>query len=184
MRSAPDLLIQYARYHRDRRNIATHFLGIPLIVLALGMLLSQPMGLEPWPALSPAMVLLALVSLWYLRRRPWVLTLSTLGLMAATVALAGWLCMGRPWVAWIGGTIVFAVGWLLQFLGHYYEGKKPAFVDDLVGLLVGPMFVMAEALFIKGWNPALREAIEAQAGPLMIRALGGQKSANKRACPQ
>ncbi|HEY2608686.1 MAG TPA: Mpo1-like protein, partial [Paraburkholderia sp.] len=35
-------LTQYAAYHRDRRNIATHFIGIPLIVLALAVLLSRP----------------------------------------------------------------------------------------------------------------------------------------------
>ena len=33
-RPATELLVQYARYHRDPRNMASHFLGIPLIVLA------------------------------------------------------------------------------------------------------------------------------------------------------
>ena len=33
-RQATDLMAQYAAYHRDRRNIATHFVGIPLIVIA------------------------------------------------------------------------------------------------------------------------------------------------------
>ncbi len=35
MRPIEELLTQYAAYHRDRRNIATHFLGIPLIVFAV-----------------------------------------------------------------------------------------------------------------------------------------------------
>ena len=39
-RSAPELMVQYAHYHRDRRNIVTHLVGIPLIVLSIGMLLS------------------------------------------------------------------------------------------------------------------------------------------------
>jgi uncharacterized membrane protein YGL010W len=39
-RSAPELMVQYAHYHRDRRNILTHLVGIPLIVLSIGMLLS------------------------------------------------------------------------------------------------------------------------------------------------
>ena len=30
-RPALDLMTQYAAYHRDRRNITTHFIGIPLI---------------------------------------------------------------------------------------------------------------------------------------------------------
>ena len=33
MRSLEDQLATYAAYHRDARNIATHFIGIPLIVV-------------------------------------------------------------------------------------------------------------------------------------------------------
>ena len=42
MRTLTQQLTQYAAYHRDRRNIATHFIGIPMIVLALAVLLSRP----------------------------------------------------------------------------------------------------------------------------------------------
>ena len=73
------------------------------------------------------------------------------------------------WLAWGVGS--FVVGWVLQFIGHYYEGRKPAFVDDIVGLLVGPMFVMAEALFALGWGRELHAEIERQAGPTHIRDL-------------
>ena len=41
MGNATDLMAQYAAYHRDRRNIATHFVGIPLIVFAIGVLLAR-----------------------------------------------------------------------------------------------------------------------------------------------
>jgi uncharacterized membrane protein YGL010W len=36
----------------------------------------------------------------------------------------------------LAGTM-FTVGWGFQFLGHYFEGKKPAFVDDKRNLIVG-----------------------------------------------
>ena len=42
MKTLTDQLAQYAAYHRDRRNIATHFIGIPMIVLAVQVLLSRP----------------------------------------------------------------------------------------------------------------------------------------------
>ena len=35
MKSLEQNLTQYAAYHRDRRNIATHFVGIPMIVFAV-----------------------------------------------------------------------------------------------------------------------------------------------------
>src|SRR5256885_12287117 len=37
-----------------------------------------------------------------------------------------------PMGAWLGwGLGIFAVGWVIQFVGHYYEGRKPAFLDDI-----------------------------------------------------
>ena len=39
-RSATELLNQYAEYHRDRRNILTHFVGVPMIVFGVGVLLA------------------------------------------------------------------------------------------------------------------------------------------------
>jgi uncharacterized membrane protein YGL010W len=44
-------------------------------------------------------------------------------------------------------------------------------VDDLVGLLVGPMFVVAEAMFALGWGQALLREIELRVGPTIIRDL-------------
>ena len=41
-RPATTLLKQYAEYHRDRRNIVTHFVSVPMIVLGVLVLLSLP----------------------------------------------------------------------------------------------------------------------------------------------
>jgi uncharacterized membrane protein YGL010W len=60
---------------------------------------------------------------------------------------------------------------VIQFIGHWYEGRKPAFVDDIIGLLVGPMFITAEALFAFGWNRSMLAEIERRAGPTMLRDL-------------
>ena len=52
-----------------------------------------------------------------------------------------------------------------QFIGHYYEGRKPAFVDDITGLIIGPLFVVTEAGFLLGLRPELEAQIEQRAGP-------------------
>jgi uncharacterized membrane protein YGL010W len=65
---------------------------------------------------------------------------------------------------WQAGLGLFFIGWVLQFIGHYFEGRKPAFVDDLVGLLVGPMFVVGEVLMSAGLLQQMRMDIERQAG--------------------
>jgi uncharacterized membrane protein YGL010W len=170
MRNAQALLTQYAAYHRDRRNIATHFIGVPMIVFAVGVLLARP-GFELGGlALTPAWLAFALAALWYLSRGLAV-GLATSGVVGLLMLLAQQVAGGSvgSWLAWGAG--FFAVGWVIQFLGHYYEGRKPAFVDDLIGLLVGPMFVVAEWLFMLGWNKPLMQAIEAEVGPTVIRDL-------------
>ena len=34
-------------------------------------------------------------------------------------------------------TVLFVVGWTFQFVGHYFEGRKPSFVEDRRNLIVG-----------------------------------------------
>ncbi|HET7792319.1 MAG TPA: Mpo1-like protein, partial [Rhizobacter sp.] len=147
MRNATELMVQYAAYHRDRRNIATHFVGIPMIAFGLFVLLSRPTLFELGGlAVNGAWILWALGTLWYLTRGNVVLALATSGANLVLLLLAQTVAGGSTasWLAWGAGS--FFVGWVIQFIGHYYEGRKPAFADDLIGLMVGPMFVTGEAL--------------------------------------
>ncbi|MBV8037869.1 DUF962 domain-containing protein [Roseateles sp.] len=170
-RPALDLMAQYAAYHRDRRNIATHFVGIPLIVFAISVLLARVAFTLGDAPMNAAIVLWAVSSLWYLTRGNLALgaataivngVLTALAMTAAQGSMTSWLVIG------VGS---FAVGWIIQFVGHYYEGRKPAFVDDLVGLLVGPMFVVGEAMFMLGWGRPLLAEIEKRVGPTHLRDL-------------
>jgi hypothetical protein len=53
-RPAIDLLKQYAEYHRDRRNIVTHFVGVPMVVFAIGVFLAGvSFTLGGWPSRRP-----------------------------------------------------------------------------------------------------------------------------------
>ena len=170
MRTLTQQLTQYAAYHRDRRNIATHFVGIPLIVLALAVLLSRPAfapGAPPF-TLSPAWLLFVAATLYYL-----VLDVPLGSMMAVVSALCvafGQWTAAQSTPVWLAtGVALFVTGWVFQFIGHVaYEHRKPAFVDDVIGLLIGPLFVLAEALFGIGWRPALRDAIEREAGPTRV----------------
>jgi uncharacterized membrane protein YGL010W len=38
--------------------------------------------------------------------------------------------------------IVFVVAWIGQFVGHLIEGRKPAFLEDVRSLLVGPAWLL------------------------------------------
>lgn len=170
-RPAFDLLAQYAEYHRDRRNIVTHFFGVPLIVFGVGVLLARPVFTAAGLELTPAWVAAALAALWYLTRGELALGAITAGMVGLLVALGQPLAAAgtASWLAWGIGS--FVVGWIIQFVGHYYEGRKPAFADDLVGLLVGPMFVAMELLALLGLFKPLVARIEGRAGPTVIRDL-------------
>ncbi|SAK69186.1 PF06127 family protein [Caballeronia fortuita] len=164
MRTLTDQLSRYAEYHRDRRNVATHFVGIPLIVLATAALLSRP----AWPVLSgaflltPAWVLFALATLYYL----WLDVPLGIGMGIVSASSAGF----GQWAAshgtsmWLAiGIGMFVIGWIFQFVGHVrYEHRKPAFVDDIVGLLIGPLFVLVELLFGLGLMRDLHDAIRSR----------------------
>ena len=44
--------------------------------------------------------------------------------------------------SWIIYLVVFIITWILQFIGHKIEGKKPSFLKDLQFLLVGPIWLL------------------------------------------
>ena len=159
MKSLVDHLSQYAAYHRDPHNIATHFVGIPLIVIAVATLLSRPQ----WRGISPAVLVMLASAVFYLRLELRLGLLMTL-LLALTVWL-GHALAGLGTAAWLGwGIGLFVVGWVFQFVGHYYEGRKPAFIDDVTGLIVGPLFVVVELGFLLGWREDLRREMALRAG--------------------
>lgn len=168
-RDAVALMVQYAAYHRDRRNLATHLVGIPLIFTAIAMALVLPLGRWSDYGISAAWVLWALTSFWYLTRGAPLLGLSTALVNGLLVGLAHALVAAAPgWglAGWQLALTLFVAGWVLQFIGHAFEGRKPAFVDDLVGLLVGPMFVVGEVLMRLGLLRSLHQTVQAEAGPL------------------
>jgi uncharacterized membrane protein YGL010W len=169
MKTLEQQLSQYAAYHRDRRNIATHFVGIPMIVFGVAALLARPvLAMGGGVALSPALVVTAGAIIFYL-----VLDLRFGIAMTAFMGAAWWTGVhvaARSTSQWLAVSLgLFVAGWVIQFIGHAFEGKKPAFVDDLVGLLVGPLFIVAEAAFALGLRSELGEAIEKDVGPTLIR---------------
>mgnify|MGYP006198799097 CR=1 FL=1 len=157
MKTLTQHLSQYALYHRDERNILTHYLGIPLIVIAIFSLLSIPLFSLGAITLTPTLLLFTATALFYFRldlRFGLVMLLFS----GSCFVIAG-LLAAQTDLIWLGGSAaLFIIGWILQFIGHYFEGKKPAFVDDLIGLFVGPLFIIAELGFKLGLRKQLHRA--------------------------
>jgi uncharacterized membrane protein YGL010W len=168
MKTLVDHLAQYAAYHRDRRNIASHFIGIPMIVLAVAVLLSRPGFQFAGLWLAPA-TLVALASACFYLRLDTRFGLLMSALLALSLWVAAKLALASTGLWLTAGLGLFVVGWIIQFVGHYYEGRKPAFVDDITGLIIGPLFVVAELVFLLGLRKEVEHAVVEIAGPTCIR---------------
>ena len=152
-------LAKYREYHMDRRNVLTHVIGIPLIVLALTTLLARPAMAPLALPVTPALILSAIAAVWYILLDIKIGILMSLFL--AAFCYLGHAIAAVSTLAWLGGGIgLFVVGWAFQLRGHHYEGRKPAFVDDLRSFLVGPLFIVMEGLFALGMLKGLRHDVE------------------------
>jgi uncharacterized membrane protein YGL010W len=172
VKSIEQNLTQYAAYHRDRRNIATHFAGIPMIVFAVIVALQTTwITVGAFEVTIAAIVSLALCA--YYLRLDWMfgvaMALVLLAMCAAASEITARLATGPT----LGlAAAIFVAGWALQFLGHRYEGLKPAFYDDVMQLAIGPLFVCAEVFFLLGARAELRRHIEDRVGPTVARRDG------------
>ena len=151
-------LSQYAAYHLDRKNIYTHFIGIPIIVFSIICLLAAlSFHVAGWQ-MTLAGVVLVFTTLYYLSLDKVFGALMGLIFIAAyPLAIHIAAFDTTTWLSWSIG--LFVVGWIFQFIGHIFEKKKPAFVDDLMGLVIGPLFVLAEFVFLLGFRKDLAQRI-------------------------
>ncbi len=165
MKTLLDQLSNYADYHRSERNITTHLIGVPMIVLALMVLLSRPTWMVNELALSPAVFIVVVLLLYYLRLHI-AMGLIMSALLVSGLFLSAWVATLDDAIWLAAGVGGFLLGWVIQFVGHYFEGRKPAFFDDVMGLAIGPLFVLAEVLFKFGLFSELAQEIENRSGPV------------------
>jgi uncharacterized membrane protein YGL010W len=160
VKSLVDRLASYAEYHRDKRNIATHFVGIPMILVGTQAALAK-FGIGPLNAATGAT---ALATRYYRALDP--AYGNAMGVVLGATCAMGSAIAHLPLPLWAGTSAgLFVGGWALQFVGHAFEGKKPAFLDDMRGLLDGPLFLVAEVAFALGLSPELKAEVERRAGP-------------------
>ena len=149
-------LAAYARYHRDPHNCATHFVGIPMLFLAV-ILPLEALRIQIGHHGVPLSILLTLPAmLGWLALDLGVGAVLSLLLCPLFVAAAVIDARGAA-PMWCTTAALFVVGWSFQLLGHaVFEGRKPAFMDDLSHTLIGPMFVVAKLLVGLGLRRDLR----------------------------
>ena len=133
-------LDEYSGFHQTTGNELCHYLGIPSIVAGAATLLGLiPLATLGGFTITAAEVVGSAIAVFYL------VTARFLGLLT-TLLFAALIALGRAMPLWLGLSI-FVAGWVLQFIGHLaFEHRSPAFLRNLLHLLVGPAWIVESAL--------------------------------------
>lgn len=171
MKSVIEQLSTYKSVHLNRKNIHTHFVGVPMIIWSIALLLaSVSFEVEStfindiFGTQGLTFTLTGLLSIFVLI---YYLLLS-LPLALFSILLFGPLILSVHYVVQLEyhtaiAISTFAIGWVIQFIGHHYEKAKPAFFDDINQLLIGPLFVIAEIYFLLGQGKTLDKNVTEKA---------------------
>lgn len=128
VRRIDQLLAHYGESHGHPVNLRIHWICVPLIVWStLGLL----WVVHPYAAL--ALIISALI--YYFTLSVTMAVFQTLVMILVIGSLAV-----MPHLLWMS-LAIWAASWIAQFIGHNIEGKKPSLFDDLLFLLIGPLFV-------------------------------------------
>ena len=138
MRQIEFLLNEYGESHKNKTNILIHVIAVPAIyfvTLALIWSIPTPDFLGYFDV-TWAHVLVIPTLYYYFRLSGPIGAAMTL---LSIVSLFGIKLLASLNISvWQFSIILFVVMWILQFIGHDIEGKKPSFLKDLQFLLIGP----------------------------------------------
>jgi uncharacterized membrane protein YGL010W len=162
MKTIEDQMSFYAAYHQDARNKATHFIGVPAIMLSLLIPLAWIRFEAGGVTITAAMVFAAVVLLYYFFLDV-PLAIAMLVITAALVWIGHHIAALGSMQGWIWFAVLFVGGWILQLVGHGFEGRKPALADNLFQIFVAPIFLAAEVFFALGYKPALHQRVSQRA---------------------
>jgi len=131
-RNVDRLLERYGEFHRNAANKAIHWVCVPLIVWSVLAALWTVSPLAVYAAIG-------VMTVFYL----WLSLPLALG-MVGVMALMVWPLTLLGSHALIVSIAVFLAAWIGQFIGHILEGRKPAFLEDVRSLLIGPAWLLAD----------------------------------------
>ena len=138
MRQIEKLLNEYGESHKNRTNILIHAVAVPAIFfVSIALLWSIPTpGFLAYFAVTWAHVLVIPALYYYFKLSGPIGAAMTLLTIASFMGIK--LLEFADISVWKLSLVLFVVMWVLQFIGHHIEGKKPSFLKDLQFLLIGP----------------------------------------------
>lgn len=139
------LLEKYGESHQNSVNKFIHWVCVPSIMFSLfGLLYAIPFFTERTLFTNWATYVLVLALVYYMRlSKAMFFGFLLIGsAMVYGVHTIYEMTYGDAAMLAIISFIIFVVAWILQFIGHKIEGKKPSFLEDLQFLLIGPAWLL------------------------------------------
>jgi len=144
------LFAEYAESHRNSTNKLIHWICVPLIFWTIlgfiSLIPSKAIGFRYIGEISyVSFIAIGLVTIFYLRLSV-LISLIMFFVMILMESFAYGINIRFKGDSWMVYLSVFIATWILQFVGHKIEGKKPSFLKDLQFLLVGPIWLLSFVL--------------------------------------
>lgn len=144
MKTAQQWFDEYGHSHKNSINKAIHWLAVPVIYFCvLGLLWQIPMPFTTFAEqeVTWSLIIAVPVLLFYFNLS-FSLGVGMTLFTALCVMMLRWYQQSFTLDVWVMSLIVFVVMWVLQFIGHKIEGKKPSFFQDVQFLLIGPAWLL------------------------------------------
>lgn len=143
-KSIGEWFLVYSESHKNKINKLIHFFCVPAIYFTvMGFLwaIPTPALFESIPGLNWASIATLFVLGFYIRLSA-LITLGMAFFSMACLFVLSYMEQSLNWNVLYFSIGLFVVSWILQFVGHAIEGKKPSFFQDLQFLMIGPAWVM------------------------------------------
>jgi uncharacterized membrane protein YGL010W len=146
MRKIDQLLSEYGESHQNPTNKLIHWICVPAIFFSIvGLVWSIPNGIllsiYDHPFTTWATITLVILLIYYITLSV-SLMIGMAGFSILCLYLANLLSQWEIAPLWVLSIVIFITAWIVQFIGHNIEGKKPSFLKDVQFLLIGPAWLM------------------------------------------
>lgn len=140
-------LANYSAYHRNPRNKMLHFIGVPMVTMSLFIFLGWFRFIHSSFPVTVAMIFFLGVSIYYILLDRQV-GLMTVGAFLPILIVSHFISQAETVISVTWFFIFFVGGWMVQLLGHYFEGRRPALTDNILQIFNAPLFLCCEVLFL------------------------------------
>lgn len=161
MRTFAQHMAIYQHNHQHFLTKMTHFIGVPMIVFAMMLLLNWIQLHMPGVfTLTLTWTIVFILMIYYILLHPTIGS-TTAAILIVLAAISYYVSHTTPnMFGFKCFLFFFIIGWIFQLLSYFFEETKPAWIEALCILFIAPIFLVAEIYFMLGYLENLQHEIE------------------------